>query len=104
MNISRRDFMENSVILIAAVGASSAAPAASSPMLSESNPTAAALGYKANAAAVDKAKFPQYAAGQSCSNCTLYQGAAGASSGPCTIYAGQSVSSTGWCASYAKKV
>jgi hypothetical protein len=104
MNISRRDFMENSVILIAAVGVSSVALADPSPMLSESNPTAAALGYKTNASTVDKAKFPQYAAGQTCSNCVLYKGAAGASSGPCTIYAGQSVSSTGWCASYAKKV
>ena len=104
MNISRRDFMENSVILIAAVGVSSVALADPGPMLSESNPTAAALGYKTNASTVDKAKFPQYAAGQTCSNCVLYKGAAGASSGPCTIYAGQSVSSTGWCASYAKKV
>ena len=103
MNISRRDFMENSVILIAVVGASSVALADPSPMLSESNPTAAALGYKTNASTVDKAKFPQYVPGQACAKCALYQGAAGAASGPCTIYAGKSVSSTGWCASYVKK-
>jgi hypothetical protein len=103
MSLSRRAFIENSVIVIATVGVSSVALADAAPMLSESDPTAAALGYKADAATVDKAKFPQYMAGQTCSNCALYQGAAGASSGPCTIYAGKAVSSTGWCASYAKK-
>jgi High potential iron-sulfur protein len=104
MSLSRREFIENSVFVIAAVGVSSAALAAPAPMLSESNPIAVALGYKAHAASVDRARFPQYAAGQSCSNCALYQGAAGAASGPCTIYAGKSVASTGWCASYTKKV
>jgi hypothetical protein len=103
MSLSRRAFIENSVIVIAAIGVSSVEPADSAPMLSESDPTAAALGYKTNASTVNKAKFPQYAAGQSCSTCALYQGAAGAPSGPCTIYAGKSVSSSGWCASYTKK-
>jgi len=103
MGFSRRAFIENSVVAIAAVGVSSVATADSGPMLSESDPTAAALGYKASASAVDKAKFPQCMPGQSCSNCALYQGAAGTSSGPCTIYAGKLVSSAGWCASYTKK-
>jgi hypothetical protein len=103
MSLSRRAFIENSVIVIATAGVSALAPAEAAPMLSESDPTAAALGYKANASTVDKAKFPQYMAGQSCAGCALYQGAAGAASGPCTIYAGKLVSATGWCASYAKK-
>ena len=104
MSISRRAFIENGTILIAAAaGVTSVALADSAPALSESDPTAVALGYKANASTVDKAKFPQYAAGQTCSNCSLYQGAAGASSGPCPIYAGKVVSATGWCASYTKK-
>ena len=103
MSVSRRAVIGNSVILIAAVGASAVAMAEPATMLSESDPTAVALGYKANASAVDKAKFPQCAPGQSCSNCALYQGAAGTASGPCTIYAGKSVSATGWCASYTKK-
>jgi hypothetical protein len=104
MSLSRRTFIENSaVIMIAGAGISSVAWPDSLPMLSESDPTAAALGYKANASTVDKAKFPQYAAGQTCSNCAVYQGAAGASSGACPIYAGKAVASTGWCASYAKK-
>jgi len=104
MCLSRRAFLENSVIVVAAIGVSAVALADSAPMLSASDPTAAALGYKADASTVDKAKFPQYAAGQTCANCALYQGTAGASSGPCTIYAGKSVASAGWCASYTKKL
>jgi hypothetical protein len=103
MSLSRRAFIENGAILIAAAGVATAAWADSAPMVSESDPTAVALGYKANASTVDKAKFSQYAAGQSCSNCALYQGAAGSSSGPCPIFPGKAVSSKGWCSSYAKK-
>jgi hypothetical protein len=102
MSLSRRAFIGTGAILIAAVGASPVAWPEAAP-LSESDPTATSLGYKANASTVDKAKFPQYAAGQSCSNCSLYQGAAGASSGPCPIFGGKLVSTTGWCASYTKK-
>jgi hypothetical protein len=103
MSLSRRALLENGAILVAAVGVSSVAWSDSAPMVSESDPLAVSLGYKANASSVDKAKFPQYAAGQSCSGCALFQGAAGASSGPCPIFSGKAVSSTGWCASYAKK-
>jgi hypothetical protein len=76
MSLSRPTFIEKGALLIAAVGASSVAWSQAAP-LSESDPTAASFGYKANASSVDKSKFPQYAAGQSCSNCALYQGAAG---------------------------
>jgi High potential iron-sulfur protein len=103
MSLSRRALLENGAILLAAVGASAVAWSDSLPMVSESDPMAVSLGYKANASSVDKAKFPQYAAGASCSSCALFQGAAGASSGPCAIFAGKAVSAQGWCASYAKK-
>lgn len=104
MSLSRRTFIENSaIIMIAGTGISSVAWSDSLPMLSESDPLATSLGYKANASSVDAKKFPQYAAGQTCSNCSLYQGAAGSSSGACAIYAGKSVAAKGWCASYAKK-
>jgi hypothetical protein len=103
MSLSRRALLENGAILLAAVGVSAVAWSDSTTMVSESDAMAVSLGYKANASSVDKAKFPQYAAGQSCSNCALYQGAAGSSSGPCPIFAGKSVSAQGWCASYAKK-
>jgi hypothetical protein len=104
MSLSRRAFIENSaIVMIAGAGISSVAWPDPLPMLSESDPVATSLGYKADASAVDAKTYPQYAAGQSCAGCALYQGAAGASSGACPIFAGKDVSSKGWCASYSKK-
>ena len=80
-----------------------ASPAATGPMVDEKDPTAVALGYVADAAQVDKTKYANYAAGQACSSCALYQGAAGSAAGPCPLFAGKQVSAKGWCASYAKK-
>jgi hypothetical protein len=104
MTVSRRAFVENSALMmIASTVISAVAWADSPPMLSESDPTATSLGYKASASTVDKTKFPQYAAGQACSACALYQGTAGSTSGPCPIFAGKAVSASGWCASFTKK-
>ena len=74
MSLSRRAFIENSAILIATVGVPSVSWSDSAPMLSESDPTALALGYKANASTVDKAKYAQYAPGQSCSSLRAISG------------------------------
>jgi hypothetical protein len=103
MSFSRRAFIGNSAIVIATASMSSVAWSDSAPMLSESDPAASALGYKADASTIDKTKFPQYATGQTCSGCVLYQGAAGASSGPCPVFAGKAVAAKGWCVSYSKK-
>jgi hypothetical protein len=72
-------------------------------MVPETDPMAAALGYKADASKTDKVKFPKFAAGQSCSSCALYTGKAGADAGPCPLFAGKQVAAKGWCSSYAKK-
>ena len=72
-------------------------------MVDEKDPQAAALGYKSDGTKADKAKFPKYAAGQSCSACALYQGAAGAASGACGLFPGKQVSSKGWCSGWTKK-
>lgn len=72
-------------------------------MVAETDPQAAALGYKADASKVDKAKFPKYAAGQVCDNCALYQGKAGSAAGGCSLFAGKQVAGKGWCSAYAKK-
>jgi hypothetical protein len=101
MSFSRRVFIESGVLIAVSGFCSVALPDA--PMLSDSDPTAVGLGYKADAAGVDKAKYPQYAQGQVCSNCALYQGAAGAAAGACPIFAGKQVAAAGWCASYTKK-
>jgi hypothetical protein len=62
-----------------------------------------ALGYKADAAKVDREKFPKFAEGQKCEACALYQGKAGDASGGCAIFSGKKVSAKGWCSAWFKK-
>lgn len=68
--------------------------------LSETDPAAQALGYKEDASKVDKAKFPSYAPGQTCANCSLYQGKATDAYGGCTLFGTKQVAGRGWCSSY----
>ncbi len=81
----------------------SASAFASAPLVDEKDPAAAGLGFKSDAATVDKAKFPKFAAGQNCGSCALYQGKAGDAAGGCPLFAGKQVSSKSWCSAYAKK-
>jgi len=99
---SRRDFF---VTLMPVAGAMlfNARQAHAQAALDPKDAQAVALGYVPDAALVDKAKYPRFAAGQSCSTCQLYGGAAGSSSGPCPIYAGKLVPSKGWCSTWVKK-
>ena len=78
------------------------APAATGPVVDEKDTQAVALGYVAVAAKADKAKFPKYADGQMCSNCSLYQGGAAAQGG-CPLFPGKQVLATAWCSAYNKK-
>jgi hypothetical protein len=101
MSTNRRTFVIQSVLgagALATAGMSQAQAA-----LAETDPQAVALGYKADASKVDKAKFAKYAAGQACSNCSLYQGKAADASGGCPLFAGKSVAGKGWCSAYVKK-
>jgi hypothetical protein len=72
-------------------------------MVAENDPQATGLGYKADASKVDKAKFPKYAAGQTCANCALYQGKPADAAGGCPIFPGKQVAGKGWCSAWAKK-
>ena len=72
-------------------------------LVQDSDPMAQSLGYRSDAANVDKTKYPKFAAGQNCSNCAMYQGQAGAVSGGCPIFPGKSVASTAWCSAYTRK-
>jgi High potential iron-sulfur protein len=83
----------------AAKPAAGAGPA----MLSETDPTAVALGYKADGTKADTKKYPKYAASQNCLSCQLYQGKAGDVAGACGIFAGKQVAAKGWCSSWVKK-
>ena len=101
MKNSRRQFM-----ILSAAGACTLVlngKAQAQAVVAETDPQAVALGYKANAATVDKAKYAKYAAGQKCDNCALYQGKAGSAAGSCSLFAGKQVAGAGWCSAYAKK-
>lgn len=71
--------------------------------LEESDPQAAALGYKHDSKQVDKAKFPKHEPSQTCSNCQLYQGKPDDPWAPCAIFAGKQVAGPGWCSAWIKK-
>jgi hypothetical protein len=97
---SRRHF----VALLPLAGSASLLRAqAPGAVLDPKDPQAAALGYVVDATKADKAKFPKYAAGQSCGNCQLYQGAAGSTQGPCPIFQNKQVAAKGWCSAWVKK-
>jgi hypothetical protein len=68
-------------------------------VVTESDPTAAALGYKMDATKASNRKDPTAV----CGNCTLYSGKPGAADGPCSVFGGKLVSSKGWCTAWVKK-
>lgn len=102
MKSSRRSFLITSIGVATTVALSRQA-FADAPKVSETDPTAVALGYKADATQVDKAKFAKYAAGQSCSNCSFYQGKPTDAFAACPMFGGKQVSGKGWCSAYNKK-
>ena len=61
-------------------------------MVTADDPTAKALAY------TDKSTT----AGQTCANCSLYQGGT-AAAGPCPIFPGKDVAAAGWCKSWVAK-
>jgi hypothetical protein len=100
---SRRDFICIVPCATVAALAGRHALAADLPMVDPKDPQAVALGYVADASKADKAKFKNFAPGQECTTCQLYQGKAGAASGPCPLFAGKQVAAKGWCSAWAKK-
>jgi len=100
MQSSRRQFMIYSTAGLASLTVSSQSQAQA--MLGESEPTAVALGYYADATKVDKAKWTKYTAGQVCTNCQLYASKS-ADAGTCSIFPGKLVAGPGWCNAWIKK-
>ncbi|KMZ13319.1 High potential iron-sulfur protein [Candidatus Burkholderia humilis] len=98
MNPFRRNFVIGSIGMGASLWLTRASADAAS--LSVSDPAAKAVGYTENAAKVDKTKYPNFAAGQTCANCSLYEGKSSDAWGGCTLFADKLVASPGWCSSY----
>ncbi len=114
INIRRRGFLKISSLAAAAFALASRAGTSLAqtkaqdkkgalPQLDEKDPMAQALGYIHDATKVDKAKFKQYAAGQTCVNCQQYQGKPSDAWAPCTIFPGKQVAGKGWCSVWVKK-
>jgi hypothetical protein len=100
MTTSRRRFIQ---IVPAAGAVLLTARVAHAAMVDEGDAQAKALGYVADATKADKAKYKQYAAGQHCGNCALFQGKPDAAAGPCALFPGKEVAGKGWCSAWAKK-
>ena len=97
--LPRRVFL----ITLAASGASLAIRAHAQALVDEKDAQAAALGYVGDAKRVDVKKYPKFAAGQHCGNCTLYQGKATDTAAGCPLFPGKQVAGAGWCSAWAKK-
>ncbi len=67
-----------------------------------SDPVATAIGYVGDVSKVDKAKYPQYKAGQDCSKCALYV-ASNEGWGKCQMITTGLVKAGGWCGSFNPK-
>jgi anaerobic selenocysteine-containing dehydrogenase len=98
---TRRRFIKISVAGLAATpfAALFSGEAQAVDTLSESDPTAVALGYKADATKAPGRKDKT----ATCSTCSLYSGKADAADGPCAAFGGKLVSAKGWCNAWAKK-
>jgi len=105
INIERRDFLKagSLAMVSAAIVGSVGNAAAQGAKVEEKDTQAQSLGYKHDATKVDKAKFAKYQAGQTCGNCTLYQGKPTDAWGACPIFQNKQVSAKGWCSAYVKK-
>ena len=100
MTPTRRRFIQ--IVPLAGAALLVSRHASAAPLVDVNDPQAKALGYVGDASKADKAKFKQYAPGQNCTNCALYQGGTAAQGG-CALFPGKDVLGAGWCSAYAKK-
>ena len=100
---NRREFIVQFGVASGVLAASSGRAQAQGAMVAESDPQAKALGYVALASKADKAKFPKYAAGQQCGNCSLFVGKPTDAAGGCPLFPGKQVAGKAWCSAWVKK-
>lgn len=107
VNSKRRDFLKIGSLAVASFAMAPRAKVSlaqgAKQRLDEKDPQAQSLGYRHDAAKVDRKKFSKYQAGQTCDNCQLFQAKPGAEWGPCQIFPGKEVNGKGWCSAYVKK-
>ena len=95
--LSRREFVKASTATIATIPLLSilGQRAWSAERISESHPTAVALGYVHDGEKVDASQNPTFKADQRCDNCVQYV-ATGGGWGTCNIFPGFEVAGPGW--------
>jgi len=99
------DSRRRSILIAApalALGLLATREASAQALVSEDDPTAKALGYKADGSKVDAAKFKTWAKTNTCANCNFYK-VKDANSGPCMALGNKLVASKGWCSAWVKK-
>ncbi|NSL56036.1 high-potential iron-sulfur protein [Uliginosibacterium aquaticum] len=85
-----------------ALGLLASREAAAQAKVTEDDPTAKALGYKADGSKVDAAKFKTWAKTNTCANCNFYK-SANANEGSCVALGNKLVAAKGWCSAWIKK-
>ena len=100
---TRRTFVLATVPAAALAALASRNVAAQAARLDEADRTAVALGYKHDAAKVDKVKFPTYVAGRNCANCQLFAAKGSEEWAPCAAVGNKLVNAKGWCVAWVKK-
>ena len=108
MDPERRDLLKKGSFALVSLAvlsrsAQSHAQAKALPHLAETDPQAAALGYRHDARKVDKMKFGNWRAGLDCDDCVQFEGKKGEAWGPCKIFPGKAVNSHGWCSAFQPK-
>ena len=107
--INRRNFLKMGIKAGGGALALSAIPIhlVAAEEVSESEPLAQAMGYRADASTVDTAKFPKRAgeagANQFCHSCALFAGKADDETAPCSIFQNRPVRGAGWCNAWVAK-
>lgn len=99
---SRRRFIKLTAIGLAAAPFANvllSGRAAAADMVTESDPQAMALGYKADATKAEK----RTDATADCATCNFFSGKPGEADGPCALFQGKLVAAKGWCTAWAKK-
>ena len=104
MTTTRRTFVIQSLTGAGALaGLAISNTAMAQAALTDADPQAVALGYKADGTKTDTKKYPKYAATQNCANCALYQGKGTDATGGCPLFGTKKVAAKGWCSAWAKK-
>ncbi|HEY9101988.1 high-potential iron-sulfur protein [Chitinimonas sp.] len=101
---SRRTFILRQLPAAALAGLVPLAFAAEEAGISEQDPAAKALNYRADASKLKPGELPGYQEGQTCGNCLYFKPRQGSKLGPCSALAEKLVHEAGWCSAYAMAI